>query len=69
MFCQWWNKRKWSATVEKAHKMGLKQDFRGNPYQAGLGFMAVVNFATSDFETCPKYQNWANFINKSTTDS
>ena len=33
----------------------------------GLGFMAVVDFATSDFETCPKYQNWANFINKSTT--
>ena len=35
----------------------------------GLGFMAVVDFATSDFETCPKYQNWANFINKSTTES
>ena len=28
--------------------------------------MAVVDFATSDFETCPEYQNWANFINKST---
>ena len=27
--------------------------------------MAVVDFATSDLETCPKYQNWANFINKS----
>ena len=36
---------------------------------AGLGFMTVVDFATSDFETCPKYQNWANFINKSTTES
>ena len=36
---------------------------------AGLGFTAVVDFATSDFETCPKYQNWANFINKSTTES
>ena len=36
---------------------------------SGLGFMAVVDFATSDFETCPKYQNWANFINKSTTES
>ena len=36
---------------------------------AGLGFMAVVHFATSDFETCPKYQNWANFIDKSTTES
>ena len=35
----------------------------------GLGFMAVVDFATSDFETCPKYQNWANFINKSRTES
>ena len=35
----------------------------------GLGFMAVVDFATSDFETCPKYQNWANFINKFTTES
>ena len=33
IFCQWWNKRKWSATVEKAHKLGLKQNFRGNPYQ------------------------------------
>ena len=38
-------------------------------YLPGLGFMAVVDFATSDFETCPKYQNWANFINKSTTES
>ena len=36
---------------------------------SGLGFVAVVDFATSDFETCPKYQNWANFINKSTTES
>ena len=36
---------------------------------SGLGFMAVVDFATSDFETCPKNQNWANFINKSTTES
>ena len=26
-----------------------------------MGFMAVVDFATSDFETCPKYQIWANF--------
>ena len=40
------------------------------PEGPGLGFMAVVDFAnTSDFETCPKYQNWANFINKSTTKS
>ena len=31
--------------------------------------MAVVDFATSDFEICPKYQNWANFINESTTES
>ena len=37
--------------------------------EPGLGFMAVVDFATSDFETCPKYQNWANFINKSRTES
>ena len=37
--------------------------------EPGLGFMAVVDFATSDFETCPKYKNWANFINKSTTES
>ena len=35
----------------------------------GLGFMAVVDVATSDFETRPKYQNWANFINKCTTES
>ena len=35
IFCQWWNKRKWSATIEKAHKMGLKQDRTGNPYQNG----------------------------------
>ena len=34
-----------------------------------LGFMAVVDFATGDFETCPKYQNWASFINKSVTES
>ena len=26
-----------------------------------LLFMAVVDFDTSDFETCPKYQNWANW--------
>ena len=32
---QWWNKSKWSATVEKAHKLGLKQNFKGNPYQNG----------------------------------
>ena len=38
-------------------------------FSSGLGFMAVVDFATSDFETCPNYQNWANFINKSTTES
>ena len=36
---------------------------------SGSGFMAVVDFATSDFETCPKYQKWANFINKHTTES
>ena len=35
----------------------------------GLGFMAVVDFAPRDFETCPKYQNWANFDNKSTAES
>ena len=41
-----------------------------SPGKPGLGgFMAVVDFATGDFETCPKYQNWANFINKSTTES
>ena len=40
-----------------------------NNTATGLGFMAVVDFSTSDFETCPKYQNWANFINKSTTES
>ena len=35
IFCQWWNKSKWSATIEKAHKMGLKQERTGNPYQNG----------------------------------
>ena len=36
---------------------------------SGLGFVAVVDFATSDFETCPKFPNWVNFIDKSTTES
>ena len=35
LFCQWWNRKKWSKTIEKAHKMGLQQDRTGNPYQNG----------------------------------
>ena len=43
---------------------------RASPGKPGLvGFMAVVDFATIDFEACQKYQNWSNFINKSTTES
>ena len=35
-FCQWWNRKKWSATIEKAHTMGLGQKLTGgNPYQNG----------------------------------
>ena len=57
-----------SAVVVEGEVSGSEHDvvLEGVP---GLGFMAVVDFATSDFETCPKYQNWANFINKSTTES
>ena len=43
--------------------------FQCRRWCSGLGFMAVVDFGTSDFETCQKYQNWANFINKSKTES
>ena len=35
LFRQWWRRGKWSATIEKAHKMGLGQNFKGNPYQNG----------------------------------
>ena len=35
IFCQWWNRSKWRGTIEKAHKMGLQQNFKGNPQQNG----------------------------------
>ena len=37
--------------------------------ERGWDSWLLYDFATSDFETCPKFQNWANFINKSTTES
>ena len=51
------------------HEHNMPNNSRRPLCQSGLGFMAVVDFATSDFETCPKYQSWASFINKSTTES
>ena len=57
--CGVWTGGEWLKTCSKPFYLSW----------TGLGFMAVVDFATSDFETCPKYQNWANFINKSTTES
>ena len=62
-----------SLLVFKPSELGLIalicHRFGVEPNSSGLGFMAVVIDLLFDFETCPNFQNWINFTNKSTTES